>query len=374
MPRKSSVVVACAAAGAVLFSQRAFVPAPKANSRAQISAAAGTIAVLGASPALAVGNAARLDEIGIAARELSKASYPFLKEVDWDTFTYMVKPGKGSAVDWLKAIDKLIVMGTAMDSELLKKAVIAHSKAIKSIDKDFVTNLDDYTEVNAAIGRIVASVPEAKVMDVYNTFDKLVPKDVAKYQMSTVNEADAKKAYEAFIKFKDVVKQNPIQPQDTTAKLSAESMRAIDDAAAKLGEASYAFAKEVDWTSDIYLKPLPGAEPLKIMNAIDRALIMGAKMDGKLLKEAGEAHHKAIGSIDAKGVASAADWDAVNAAIGKLVASVPTSVTMDVFKAFGSITDGNVPSNMFSKVNPVDALSAYNGLMAFKDVVKVSTN
>jgi len=274
----------------------------------------------------------------------------------------------------LKAIDKLIVMGTAMDSELLKKAVIAHSKAIKSIDKDFVTNLDDYTEVNAAIGRIVASVPEEKVMDVYNTFDKLVPKDVAKYQMSTVDPADAKTAYEAFMKFKDVVKTHPITPATTAGNaLSAESARAIDDAAATLGTASYAFAKEVDWTSDVFLKPLPGAEPGKIMNAIDRALIMGASMDGKLLKEAGEAHHKAIMGIDAKGVASAADWNAVNAAIGKLVASVPASQTLDVFKAFGSITSGTVPNNMFSKVNPVDAISAYNGFLAFKDVVKAAS-
>ena len=40
------------------------------------------------------------------------------------------------------------------------------------------------------------------------------------------------------------------------------------------------------------------------------------EVDGKLLKAAAEAHHKAIASIDANGVTSAADYEAVNAAIG----------------------------------------------------------
>merc|ERR1712061_799200 len=48
-------------------------------------------------------------------------------------------------------------------------------------------------------------------------------------------------------------------------------------------------------------------------------------MDGKLLQEAAEAHHKAIGSIDASLVTSAADFAKVNAGIGKVIASVPTS-------------------------------------------------
>jgi len=66
-------------------------------------------------------------------------------------------------------------------------------------------------------------------------------------------------------------------------------------------------------------------------------IVMGGSMDGKLLKEAAEAHHKAIGSIDAKGVTSAADYEAVNAALGKLIASVPQSQVMDVYNAFAKI-------------------------------------
>merc|ERR1719336_3459498 len=72
----------------------------------------------------------------------------------------------------------------------------------------------------------------------------------------------------------------------------------IGDAAKKLAEASYPFAREVDWNNGIYLQS-PGA--FKPLEAI-----------------------KAIGSISgANGVTSKADWEAVNAALGRVIASVP---------------------------------------------------
>merc|ERR1712013_485979 len=99
----------------------------------------------------------------------------------------------------------------------------------------------------------------------------------------------------------------------------------IGDAAKKLGDASYDFAKEVDWNNGIFLQAPGKFQPLEALKAIDKMIVMGSKMDGNLLKAAAEAHHKAIGSIDAKGVTSAADYEAVNAALGRLVASVPKS-------------------------------------------------
>merc|ERR1712241_1213027 len=115
--------------------------------------------------------------------------------------------------------------------------------------------------------------------------------------------------------FKDVVKAHPIAPTvaSTPAALSGK-LSAIDAAAGKLASASYPLIKDIDWTSDLSLKPLPGVTPNQALKAIDKALVMGASMDGKLLKEAAEAHHKAIGSSDAKLVTSAADYEAVNAA------------------------------------------------------------
>merc|ERR1712039_415198 len=184
----------------------------------------------------------------------------------------------------------------------------------------------------------IASVPESQTMDVHGTFSALVSPNVPPYLMSTVNEADAKKAYAALMEFKDVVKANPITPTSvsTPAALSGK-LGAIDGAAAKLSAASYPLIKSVPWDSDVFLKPLPGASPNQVLKAIDKALVMGASMDGKLLKEAAEAHHAALGSMDAKLVTSASDYQAVNAALGKVIASVPTSQVMDVYNAFGKI-------------------------------------
>jgi len=363
MPRGSSIVVAAAAAGVVLFSQQAFVPAPKVNHRAQISAVAGSVAALGAAPAFA-------DEIGEAAKKLSDASYPFLKEIDWTSYVYNIRPGSASSLDWVKAIDKAIVMGVAMDSNLLRQAAEAHVKAIKSMDNQLVTSKADYTAVNAALGRLVASVPEDTTMDLFNTFDGLVPKTIPDYMMSRVNADDAKKAYAAFLEFKDVVKAHPISPTaPAAASMSTAKQTAIDVAAAKLSAASYPFMKDVDWTSEIFNKPFPSIAAKDVMKAVDKSITMGIAMDPRLLKDAAEAHHKAIGSIDARGVTSAEDYQAVNAALGKLIASVPAAKVLDVFNAFKSLAGPDIPNNLFQTVNAADAIDAYSAFWAFKDVV-----
>merc|ERR1712070_553663 len=150
---------------------------------------------------------------------------------------------------------------------------------------------------------------------------------------------------------------------------------AVGAAAGKLASASYPFIKEVDWTSDLYLKPLPGVQVKEALGLVDKMIVMGASMDGKLLKEAAEAHHKAIGSVDAKGVTSAADWEAVNGALGKVIASVPESQVMDVYNSIGKLVGGaggTVPKNLLSTVNSGDAMAAYKAFLDFKDVVKAA--
>merc|ERR1719355_114839 len=118
------------------------------------------------------------------------------------------------------------VLGAAMDPELVKKGAMAHHKAIGAVTEASPTlSKADFEAVNAALGRMIASVPESQTMGVYDAVAKLVPAEVPKYLMSTVNEADAKKAYEAFLTFKDVVKANPITPKvvDTPAALARKA-------------------------------------------------------------------------------------------------------------------------------------------------------
>merc|ERR1719293_369826 len=181
-------------------------------------------------------------------------------------------------------------------------------------------------------------------MAVYNAFSKLVSPDVPQYLMSTVKEADAKAAYAAFMDFKDVVKAHPITPATVSSSVSGA---AIGDAAKKLSAAAYPFLKEVDWSSDLALKNPGSAGPQQVLKAIDKALVMGAAMDGGALKEAAQAHVKAI-------------------------ASVPTSTVMDVYNAFSGIVSPDVPKYLMSAVKADDAKAAYGALMEFKDVVKAA--
>merc|ERR1712012_900131 len=249
--------------------------------------------------------------IGDAAKKLSEDAYPFMKEVNWNSYLYLTKPGSASAAEWAKAIDKMILMGATMDPDLLKKATLAHHKAIGSVtEANPVMSKADFEAINAGIGRLIASVPESQTMDVYNSVAALVPAEMPPYLMSTVKEADAKKAYEAFLKFKDVVKANPITPQlkETPSGLSSK-FGSIEAAAAKLSDASYPFIKSAPWDSDIYLKPLPG---------------------------------------------------------------VSRSQVMDVFNAMAKVTGSSVPNNLFSMSAPSEATAAYDAFLQFKDVVKAA--
>merc|ERR1712174_99064 len=150
----------------------------------------------------------------------------------------------------------------------------------------------------------IASVPEPKTMDVYNSVSALVDSQVPAYLMSTVKEADAKAAYAALVDFAGVVKANPITP--STPASSSVSGGSIGAAAGKLSAAAYPLIKDVDWTSDLFLKPIPGADPQKVMKAVDKMIVMGSAMDGAALKEAAQAHVKAIDGVDAKGLLSQA--------------------------------------------------------------------
>merc|ERR1712190_50125 len=212
--------------------------------------------------------------------------------------------------------------------------------------------------------------PESKTMDVYNSVSALVDPKVPEYLMSTVKEADAKAAYSAMIDFTNVVKAHPITPSAPASTVSGGS---ISSAAGKLSAAAYPLIKDVDWTSDLFSKPIPGKSPQDVMKAVDKMIVMGSKMDGAALREAATAHVKAIDGMDAKGVLSQADFEAINTGLGKAIASVPTSTVMDVYNAMAKLVGSSpVPNYLFSKVNPQDAVAAYNGLLEFGGVVKAA--
>jgi hypothetical protein len=221
---------------------------------------------------------------------------------------------------------------------------------------------------------MIASVPESTTMGVYNAVGALVDPKVPEYLMSQVQATDAKNAYAALVDFTGVVKSHPITASAPVATPSVESAgAAIGAASAKLSAAAYPLIKDVDWTSSLFSTPLPDRSPQAVMKAVDKMIVMGASMDQAALREAAQAHVKAIDGMDAKGVLSLADFEAINTGLGKAISSVPTSQVMDVYNSMASLLSGTpVPNYLYSQVNPQDAQAAYNALLDFKDVVKVA--
>jgi hypothetical protein len=225
------------------------------------------------------------DAIGDAAAKLASATYPFMKEVPWNSDEFLLAPGKADPIGWAKAIGKIIDMGASMDSELVKAGCQAHHAASTGLPSSGVCSEAELTEIYASIGRMIASVPESQTMGVYDAVNPLVDPKVPEYLMSKVSEGNAKAAYEALLKFTEVVKANPIEASAPKTTVSSSADSAISAAAAKLGQDAYPFMQGVDWTDDLYQKPIPGKSAQQVMQAVDKMIVMGSKMDGPALQE-----------------------------------------------------------------------------------------
>merc|ERR1719388_51708 len=260
----------------------------------------------------------------------------------------------------MKAIGTIIDHGASMDAELVKAGCEAHHVAIRNLppSRNGVCSEAQLTRINASIGRMIASVPESKTMEVYNAVEALVDPKVPEYLMSKVNEADAKAAYEALLEFVEVVKANPITPSTPTTRISSSDASIISGAASELAKAAYPFFQGVNWTDDLYQQPIPGKSAQQVMKAVDKMILMGSKMDGAALQEAARAHVKAIQNMDGKGVLKQADLEAILAGLGKAISSVSTATVMDVYNEMrGLVGQSNaaIPQNLFAKQNPADA-------------------
>jgi hypothetical protein len=221
---------------------------------------------------------------------------------------------------------------------------------------------------------MIASVPESQTMDVYDSVKALVDPKVPEYLMSKVTEADARAAYDALLEFTEVVKANPITPSTPATVVSSTDASAIGAAASELGKAAYPFMKGIDWTDDLWGKAPPGKSAQEVLKAVDKMIVMGSKMDWAALQEAARAHVKAIEGMDAKGVLTPGDFDAILAGLGKAISSVPGRSVMEVYIQMNELagTFSGIPNYIYSKQDPANAMAAYSALMQFKDTVKAA--
>merc|ERR1712183_351568 len=129
--------------------------------------------ITASSPASTVSSGAAAS-ISPASSKMGAAAYPFVKDIDWTDSLYSKPiPGK-TPQEAMKAIDKMIVMGSKMDGASLKEAAMAHAKAIEGMDSKGVLSQADFEAINTGLGKAIASVPTSTVMDVYNEMAKLV--------------------------------------------------------------------------------------------------------------------------------------------------------------------------------------------------------
>merc|ERR1712078_802559 len=103
-------------------------------------------------------------------------------------------------------------MGSEMDGKLLQEAAMAHHKAIGSISGKGVTSQADYEKLLATLGKAIASVPEATVLDTFNAYKAIINTpgqfpQIFQYLKSTVNPADAYAAAGGYLEFTDAVKK-----------------------------------------------------------------------------------------------------------------------------------------------------------------------
>merc|ERR1712083_842104 len=169
-------------------------------------------------------------------------------------------------------------------------------------------------------------------------------------------------------------KANPISASTSTTSVSSSDASSISAAATALASSAYPFMKGVDWTDDLYQKPIPGKSAQEVMKAVDKMIVMGAEMDWPSLQEAARAHVTAIERKDAKGVLTQRDFQSILAGLGKAISSVPESTVMGVYSAMGRIAgeSSGIPAHLFQKQNPADAMAAYSSLLEFKDTVKAA--
>jgi len=315
---------------------------------------------------------ASYDPFGEAAAKLSKATYPFMQQVPWNSDEFLLSPGKTDPIGWAKAIGRIIDMGASMDGGCVKAGCQAHHAAIANLPANGVCSEAQLATIYACIGRMVASVPESKTMAVYDAVSALVDAKVPNYLMSKVKEADAKAAYEALLEFTTVVKANPITPSTPATTLSSSAASSIDGAATVLASAAYPFMEGVDWTDSLYAKPPPGKSAQEVLKAVDSMIVMGAEMDWAALKEAALAHVGAIERMDSKGVLTQKDFEAVLAGLGKAIGSVPASIVMGVYNQMRLLAGegSGIPAYLYEKQNPANAMAAYSALMGFKDTVR----
>mmetsp|Transcript_37087 Transcript_37087/g.85726 ORF Transcript_37087/g.85726 Transcript_37087/m.85726 type:complete len:376 (+) Transcript_37087:76-1203(+) len=373
MARSGRVMVPallCMGLIAFLSQGSVFVPAPQASNRLPATAIAVPALLAGAPAAFA-------DAIGDAAAKFSDATYPIAEKINWGNTpiisSYFAAESARNPKGTAAAVDRLLEAGLTMDPKLIKDAVAAHAKALKSAQSNpnLVTSKEDFAAVNEALARMISSAKKDKFFALLDAFPG--NKDL---QMDLYNQNDkvqAQAAYQAFKELTSAVKEASINGANALA-VTPETGGPIGDAAAKFSAATYPLAEKINWgnTQQIakYISEVSANNPKGVADAFDKVLESGLTMDPKLIQAAVAAHDKALdGALSNPNLmASPADWAAVNEALARMIGSADPAK----FKALLTAFPGNAELQMalFAANNPADAKAAYETFVALTKAVE----
>merc|ERR1719229_585387 len=238
--------------------------------------------------------AALADPIADTSKKLADASYPLLQQIDWARSPALNKWLSGAAESWNPgkkigyALDATLKLGMQMDQKLVASSVAAHEKAIAAAANQpgLVTPLAQHEAVTESIVRMIASAPRDRVQEVFDTYSRVGLKNINRDWFASVNPADARAAYRAFLQTGNKLSSPPIMAQPNTQSLAEGPIYQLKApvysdklgaAAKELADSSYPLLKKIDWESTPVLTKWLGSasqswEPAKIAAAVDSAL------------------------------------------------------------------------------------------------------
>merc|ERR1719174_948132 len=153
------------------------------------------------------------DSIDDAAKAFADATYPVMEKIDWERTPQLTKWIADASKSWdpklmAMATDRVLEAGLAADPRLIMAAVSAHDKALDDAigRPGNVLPLNDHEDVTVAIARMIASMPNAKVMAIYDAFSAAGTQTLWPDFYNSLSRADVDATYKAFLELAQAVK------------------------------------------------------------------------------------------------------------------------------------------------------------------------
>ena len=140
-----------------------------------------------------------------------------------------------------------------------------------------------------------------------------------------------------------------------------------DAAAGGLSDAAYLFIKDVNWTSNLFSKPIPRQSPQEVITPAGKMIAVGAAMDSKLLKAA------AVRTIAPSRAFTPMGCSHPNRRQSRQPSAAwlhpCQSSRLGAFNSVGALVDPQVPAHLTSAVKEAAAKAAYEASIKFAKVV-----